>query len=315
MMYQTLSLLEGISFILLTMTIILNQTRQERSKENLLSFLHNSDPKGLIIARAESDRGVISNGGRLGSRWAAPSILSQFMKMAAPSACPYIYHETLCHQEEEFASARERQTQRLRELLPQATRLVHIGGGHDHVYSLMAAIDRPLVVINIDAHLDTRADAWSHSGNPFREFSQATTKNFKLFQIGIHPFANSLSTQQPLARGEMHILSRRACDQEGEVRAFWNRILSALTDDCMVVFSIDADALAIDCLRAVSAPNHDGLALSFLQRQMSFYQDLCQTRAQKQFWGFYEFNPLYDDVSGTSARVASGILYDMLLRN
>lgn len=312
-MYQTLSLLEGISFILLTMTIILNQTRQERSKENLISFIRTTSPSGLTIACAESDQGVMANGGRLGSRWAAKSILSQLVKMAAPKDCPYIYRESICQQDQSLFVARSNQSERLRALLAQSQKLVHLGGGHDHVYSLMQAINRPLLVINIDAHLDTRADAWSHSGNPFREFSQTTKLDFKLFQIGIHPFANSLSTQQALASGEMHILSRKACDHEGEVRAFWNKILSSLGDDTILLFSIDADALAVENLKAVSAPNHNGLSLEFLHRQMNFYKQLCEERSQPQIWGLYEFNPLYDDVSGTSARVASGLIYEMLL--
>lgn len=208
--------------------------------------------------------------------------------------------------------ARDHQISRLKELLKHSRKLVHLGGGHDHVFSLMKAIHGPLVVINIDAHLDTRADAWSHSGNPFREFSEVSTQDFKLFQIGIHPFANSLSTQQPLAKGEMHVLSRKACDREGEVRAFWNKIISSLSDTTTILFSIDADAISVDSLKAVSAPNHNGLSLEFLSRQMNFYKEICSQRSQQQIWGLYEFNPLYDDVSGSSARVASGLVYEML---
>jgi formiminoglutamase len=295
------------------MTIILNQTRQERSKENLISFLRTTSPSGLTIACAESDQGVMANGGRLGSRWAAKSIVCQLVKMAAPQDCPYIYRESVCQQDQSLSDARAIQSERLSELLAQSRKLVHLGGGHDHVYSLMQAIKKPLLVINIDAHLDTRADAWSHSGNPFREFSQTTKLDFKLFQIGIHPFANTLSTQQALGSAEMHILSRKACDHQGEVRAFWNKILSSLGDETVIVFSIDADALAVENLKAVSAPNHNGLSLEFLHRQMDFYKQLCRERSQSQIWGFYEFNPLYDDVSGTSARVASGLIYEMLL--
>ncbi len=295
------------------MTIILNQTRQERSKENLISFINKSTPSGLTIVCAESDQGVISNGGRLGSRWAAPAIICQLKKMAAPKDCPYIYLETVCEQSAPLESAREIQSARIKELLKTARQLVHLGGGHDHVYSLMQAVNGPLLVINIDAHLDTRADAWSHSGNPFREFSHTTSADFNLFQIGIHPYANSISTQQPLEKGVMHVLSRSDCDQEGEVKAFWNKILSTLKNDTTIVFSIDADAISADSLRAVSAPNQNGLSLAFVMRQMHFYRELCRQRSQKQLWGFYEFNPLYDDVSGTSARVASALIYEMLL--
>lgn len=295
------------------MTIILNQTLQERSKESLISFFHTTQFKDLVIALAESDRGVIANGGRSGSRWAAQAIVSQLKRMAAPKDCPDIYLESLCQQHTDFKKAREFQSERLTSLLNQSKCLLHLGGGHDHVYSLLKACKGPLLVINIDAHLDTRADAWSHSGNPFREFAQETKEDFHLFQIGIHPFANSLSTHQHLAQGKMHILSRKDCDKMGMVKAFWNKMLSVLKDETVLVFSLDADAITSESLKAVSAPNHNGLSLQFLHEQIAFYKNLCHQRAQKPIWGVYEFNPLYDDVSGTSARVLSGIIYEMML--
>jgi len=146
----------------------------------------------------------------------------------------------------------------------------------------------------------------------FGSFKLSSFK-FDLFQIGIHPFANSLSTQQALSNGKMHILERKNCDHKGEVLAFWNKIYSRLSPQTQIIFSIDADALAVDALKAVSAPNHRGLSIDFLMQQMDLYKELCHQRAQKQIWGLYEFNPLYDDLSGTSARVAAGLIYEMLL--
>ena len=295
------------------MTIILNQTLQERSKESLISFINTHQPPDVTIALAESDKGVIANGGRLGSRWAAQSVLCQMKKMAAPQSCPYIKSESICRQKDPFIEARTYQANRLKTLLKSSKKLLHLGGGHDHVYSLLKSVEGDLAVINIDAHLDTRADSWSHSGNPFREFAQQTSSKFDLYQIGIHPFANSISTHQNLANGEMHILHRKSCGYEGEIKAFWNKILSRLTDHTTIIFSLDLDALSVDCLKAVSAPNHNGLSLDFLRRQIEFYKMLCHERCQKPIWGIYEFNPLYDDLSGSGARVVSGIIYEMLL--
>jgi formiminoglutamase len=66
-------------------------------------------------------------------------------------------------------------------------------------------------------------------------------------------------------------------------------------------------------MAAVSAPNPQGLVWAQMKKLIHFYRELCLDRQQKPLWGLYEFNPLYDDVSGRGARVISSILYEMLL--
>ena len=86
--------------------------------------------------------------------------------------------------------------------------LIHLGGGHDHIYPLLRALsaqnDR-ITVINIDAHLDTRTDDLPHSGTPFRQFARergCNKVNFDPIRDPI-PFSNASNNFRPLERGQM----------------------------------------------------------------------------------------------------------------
>ncbi len=258
---------------------------------------------------------MLRNGGRAGSRWAPQAILAAWKKLAAPEGETRFSYYTLTSQQQEeqnFEKMLEQQAQTLRPLLGKQP-LIHLGGGHDHVLPLLRALDdRPVCVLNIDAHLDTRVDPEPHSGNPFRQFAQSAKHPLQLHQVGIHPYANSLTTQTELPRGEMHILWRRECDEAAHVAAFLMRLESSLAIDARIVFSLDCDALMASDVEAVSAPNHDGVSLGFVRQLASFYRDLCIRRGQAPVWGIYEYNPLYDTVSGRGARAIAGLMYDFV---
>lgn len=299
------------------MDSILNQSRPERLKESLAAHLRDGShsPGDTLILCAPSDHGVQRNGGRSGARWAPQAILNVFSKLTPRRGTPQFMRVIeVSHQNEEsisYEAAFSEQAKRIRPLTHHP--IVHLGGGHDHVLALLSALDdRPLCVINIDAHLDTRVDPEPHSGNPFRQFSQTARHVFSLHQIGIHPFANSASTQSPLPNGKMYTLLKADCQDAAHLRAFLARLESELTQDTRVVFSLDCDALKASDVEAVSAPNHDGLSLDLVLQLVKFYRDLCRTRGQNPIWGVYEFNPVYDTVSSRSARAIAGLVYEMI---
>lgn len=296
---------------------ILNQTRPERLKESLASHLREGSPSpgDTLILCAPSDHGVQRNGGRSGARWAPQAIINVFKKLTPRRGTPEVIRFIdVTHQNEESLAYDSALSEQAKRIKPHTTHpIVHLGGGHDHVLALLSALDdRPLCVINIDAHLDTRVDPEPHSGNPFRQFSQKARHTFSLHQIGIHPFANSASTQSPLKNGRIFTLYKSECQDEAHLRAFLVRLESELTSETRVIFSLDCDALKASDVEAVSAPNHDGLSIEWVQQLVKFYRDLCRTRGQNPIWGVYEFNPVYDSVSSRSARVIAGLVYEMI---
>lgn len=282
-------------------------------------FIPASSPanRRVTLALASSDVGVQRNGGRSGSRLAPQALLSVFKKLALPTGDRTTVFETHTVTEQgtesrDYVASIAAQTERLQGFARERD-VIHIGGGHDHVYPLLCALDdRPLVVLNVDAHLDTRTDAWPHSGNPFRRFADSAKHPFLLYQIGIHPFANSASTQSPLHQTPARILWREECEHADLVGAFLVRLEAELPPEARIVFSLDCDAISAPEMEAVSAPNHLGLSLGFVHQLAGFYRDLCQRRGVPQVWGIYEFNPVYDTVSSRSARGVAGLMYRMV---
>lgn len=294
--------------------------RQQRFKESYASLVKQREiptEKEMFLALAPADVGVIGNRGRLGSRWAPRALLAQITKWSRSEKATELPWADVTNQADEssdFPKAQLAEAARLKKSWNSAAGLIHLGGGHDHVLSLLRAVgaERPLVVVNLDAHCDTRTDTHSHSGNPFRLFADESAKPMRLFQIGAHPYANSITTVSPLKRGEMKMLWRDECRDPQHLAAFLAHIEASCSADSLVVFSLDCDALKASDVGAVSAPNHDGLELNTVHQLVDWYRNMAIRRGQKTCFGVYEFNPLYDDVSGSSARVIAGILHRML---
>jgi formiminoglutamase len=280
--------------------------------------------KPMIFIKSSSDIGVMRNGGRNGARYAPQSFLSAFKKLTQnPGVSDYRFLEvevaSRLEEEKNFQHAQITQAARISQLLRQnrQARICHLGGGHDHVYPLLLAaseIYSKLVVINIDAHADTRTDEQFHSGTPFRQAAQLPVE-FRLFQIGLHPYANSASTLSPLAGTAMPILWRDELSKPQHPQLltdFFNQIKPHIQQDTFVLFSLDADALAAAEIPAVSAVNHDGLERGEL---MQLWQQFAQLLPpERRHLGIYELNPVYDTLSMASMRCLSGFLYQGLDR-
>ncbi len=270
--------------------------------------------KEVFLALASTDGGVAANGGRVGARWAPAALMTLLRKFTLDERTPALsWNEVACAADEQqgLASAWTQQAIRLRAGL-SGRGLVHIGGGHDHVFPLLQAVGakRPVVVINVDAHCDTRTDPAPHSGNPFRQFDAQAKFPLRLHQLGVHPFANSATTLSALPRGEMRLLWRDDCRDPAHVRAFLMRIEAETPADALVVFSLDCDALA--GVGAVSAPNHDGVPLEQVHEWIEWYAALCRRRAQAPVWGVYEYNPLYDRLGSDDGRLIAGLIHRMI---
>jgi formiminoglutamase len=303
------------------MPIAVNPQSQKRSNESIGAlFTENSSAsKPMVFLKSSSDTGVVRNGGRNGARFAPASFLASFKKLTQSShtqGYSFIERELAAPEEEirDFPAAQELQAARIlaqmREF-PHA-RLCHLGGGHDHVYPLLVAASqlfRRIVVINLDAHADTRTDANPHSGTPFRQAARLAV-DFHLFQVGLHPYANSFSTLTPLEQGEMRILWRNELRDESRRAAFFQQIRELVDPQTFVLFSLDADAMSADLVSAVSAVNHDGLSREELSVMWNFYAGLVAP--ERRHLGIYELNPIYDNVSAASMRMVSSFVFETL---
>lgn len=291
---------------------------QKRKAESLDSlFTHFSPKKGeVLILKSSSDEGVIRNGGRNGARLAPQSLLAALKKMTLPENFPYssIAELEVADRELEevdFSEAQKHEAKKIADhLTGSAGFVLHLGGGHDHIYPLLMSMreSKKIIVINIDAHADTRADLYAHSGTPFRQFAQDYQGNFKLFQIGLHPWANSLSTLEPVTG--MSILWSSELSDEKRVKDFFKKITQEIDHDSKVIFSLDADAMGGEIIPGVSAVNGQGLSLSQLKIFWAEYYSLSLPHSP--ILGIYELNPVYDTVSSLSMRTMGSFIFECL---
>ena len=190
-----------------------------------------------------------------------------------------------------------------------------LGGGHETAfghYLGYAALQRPVAVINIDAHLDVRPclDGKGHSGTPFRQMLEHPTQPLpgrRYVCLGAQP--------QNLSREHLHYVEshggavRWAADVEADLAESFARERDRLTAaGCAIYLSMDADAVRVADVPGVSAPNPAGLSGAAV---------LACARAagkspQVSSFELVEINPVHDH-DGQSARWAALVVWNILM--
>jgi formiminoglutamase len=280
---------------------------EDRSLSKIRKLFTNSD-SNINLFTSSTDIGVRRNGGRNGARFAPIVIIEQFKNM--------IFHlrdiefsefEISNRQKEEkdFELAQKAEIKNIGQKLNDQN-LIHIGGGHDHIYPLLMALEKKfknIYVLNIDAHCDTRNEEVSHSGTPFRDFDKNKNKktNFKLIQFGVHLFANSPSTLKDLQNSSMQIIN-----DPQDTTTLFNVLDKVNFKDSAFVLSLDCDGLSSDIMKAVSAVNHFGTSA---QTMNAIIDRVKLIDAKHKSFGIYEYNPIFEDLSLSGARFIAHLLY------
>jgi formiminoglutamase len=266
--------------------------------------------KELMFYLASSDIGVIRNGGRQGARHAPQTILHHFKKLVtsnAPYHCKQVNVAKSYQIEKDLDSFELDQKSQLAAISTSLkNHAVHLGGGHDHIYPFAMAVAKKfdhLHVINIDAHLDTRQDSSKHSGTPFRQLHQALGDKLSLTQIGIRSSANVSDKYQDIKMSiyTMEDLERGALDN----------LKLELKPKTALILSIDCDGIDSSLMSAVSAPNPYGLTRTHLNKIKEVTKSYWH-RHDHLYVGFYEYNPLFDNISATNAKFLAHYLNELI---
>lgn len=297
------------------------EKNNSRLQDSLIPKFSANDSPECIIMTAPSDVGVRRNLGRNGARYAPKAILSTFKKMNDHlSIDSFKISQVSSHQEEivNYESAIENSASLIHsELKCTSKSFIHLGGGHDHALPLLKALDKVecknILIVNFDAHCDTRVDTRQHSGTPFRDFDKVSNKPFHLVQIGIHHFANSKSTMSPLKNNSEKIIFTKDLNKLDEMESFVSSVFEEcpfeINEDTALFISLDCDAISSSVMSAVSAVNHDGLNPSKL---ISWIETLKDFPSAIKVFGIYEYNPIFEDLSQKGARYLSGLIYRYL---
>lgn len=294
---------------------------QKRFQESVGKLFEISDPKlkKCVFISSSTDVGVIRNGGRNGARYAPKAFLSTFKKFTLIEKLnnyQFVHIETgdAKAEEKDFIIGQSEEAIRIRDILKSeaSATFVHLGGGHDHIYPLMKAIVnnyKKIIVINIDAHADTRSDLNPHSGTPFRQFGEEFPGKLHLYQIGLNEFSNSYSTLESIEKTQMNILWMNEISSE-KLKTLFLSIQEEICESSAVILSLDSDALNGSIMPGVSAVNPSGLYFSQLLEILKHYKNLKISHSP--IIGIYELNPLYDTLAGLSMRTIGHFVFELL---
>ena len=286
-------------------TTISDKNKQEiaaRAKFKNKKLFKNADQPEVVIITSSSDEGVIRNGGRQGSYLGPKVILNEFGKLQSHS---HSKKSILCCEvtststKLEFEEAQSSQALAIEKALTEInqTTLIHIGGGHDHIYPFITGLKNSLKerlklnIINIDAHLDTRIDKVHHSGTPFRQLDEQSDSQFTLHQVGIQRESNQVDNYKELKTGKMTV---HQWDNHFDFKKLINNESGWIN-----ILSIDVDALSSNDFKSCSAVNPSGIPDNVMNRYINEYVSLIE---HSPIVGFYEYNPIYDDISNSDAK-------------
>ena len=301
-------------------TGILKQLSNRTLSKIKVEQLEELKPKEIknFFILSESDLGVIRNGGRRGAAFGPKALINTLKKMSSHrskvNGLKSIRNHLSCGP---FIDQQSEDTNSISQLMGIVSNanIWHLGGGHDHIYPLLKAInttDKKIIVINIDAHLDTRTDKEFHSGTPFRQFANEVDGDFKLFQLGIHDFANDQSNYEPIHQSEMEIYTvsqlRKETSNFTMTQPFMDKLIKE-HQGYTIILSLDCDAISAQSMEAVSAVNHNGLELDFVRDLFSWYYSLEQ---RKKICGIYEYNPVFDNLSNKGSRILASLIEPFL---
>ena len=283
----------------------IKESFKERSQSKISKILDGNEGESLLLT-SSSDIGVIRNSGRQGARLGARALKNELAKLEAPiNFNQKIKLVEVADQQLEindFDKAQRQEAELIKKQLNQKYRkVIHLGGGHDHIYPLLMAMEeyKNILILNIDAHLDTRVDDWAHSGTPFRQFSDQTTSEFNLLQLGVHSETNNSKNYTKLNNGHMKPLPFTKQEHLENIL----QEISEINHDCLVL-SIDCDGIDSNDVEAVSAPAYCGTPFHLVEELILKLKD----DPTPQFLGVYEFNPTFDSVSGKSAKKVSWLI-------
>lgn len=280
------------------------------------------DKNKTIFLTSSNDEGVIRNSGRNGARYAPEAILNVLKKMNnhIEAALPAFIQEVFPIKSKDFEENQNLSASSIDKIIRGnlSKNIIHIGGGHDHAYPFLKALElnntiKNILIINLDAHCDTRIDLSRHSGTPFRNFTDETTKNVFLIQYGLLDYANGSSSLAPIKNGkEKHYSIIKARENSHGFRTLDKSIFENIPfkfgDDTFIYLSLDCDVIESSTMEAVSAVNHEGIPVSYIQLIIEKIMCFAGPKA----FGIYEYNPIYDNLSQKGARSLCSLIYNYL---
>ncbi|MGY0216611.1 formimidoylglutamase [Endozoicomonadaceae bacterium StTr2] len=272
------------------------------------------------------DIGVKRNFGRPGAAAGPEALRKQLGNMAWHPADQNADHRRLWDfgnvqaEGDELEAAQQQLGIQVEQALPQVSRLLVVGGGHETAYGSFSGLHRALGaetrigIINLDAHFDLRKPdtGAGSSGTPFFQIRELVgEENFAYFCLGV---ARESNTATLFDRAEAWGVKYRTDHQMGETAL--EQIRREIDDFSRTVdalyLTIDMDVLPHYQAPGVSAPASRGVSLSVIEQVIQqIITSAGQCRHGLPLVEITELNPACD-LQGVTARTAAVLANRML---
>jgi formiminoglutamase len=272
------------------------------------------DRADVVLVGCPQDQGVRRNRGRVGARRAPAEIRRALYRYAVSEAHEglRLYDAGDVRVARRLEATHDRLTEVVQRFLADGKKVVVLGGGNDISYpdvrALAAVASNPLV-LNIDRHLDVRADTPRNSGTPYRQLLDEGRVRPELFhEIGINSFNNSSTYMRWVEEigAHIHLLGDlRRAGVGATVRAITE---NPRTD--AIFFGFDLDVVHAAEAPGVSDPSPMGLTAM----EVCEIADVAAADPRTRVIEITEVNPTHD-VGGITARLAANIVVRALARS
>lgn len=227
---------------------------------------------GIALVGFACDEGVRRNKGRVGAKDGPRAIRTALANLAWHQKLPvYDAGDVRCD-DGDLVAAQSRLGEAVSGLVTDGQRPLILGGGHETAWgTFLGIVDaRPrarIGVVNIDAHLDLRADEEPNSGTPFAQIARWCAANRRPFNYLCLGAAEPSNTAALLERAEglgATVLTD-ICLPPWDLVGIHGLVAEFAQSVDLVHLSIDLDVLPGSVMPAVSAPAAAGVPLASVE--------------------------------------------------
>ena len=270
-------------------------------------------PPGVVLIGFACDEGVRRNGGRVGAKDGPQAIRKALANLAWHQDKPvYDAGDVRCD-DGDMEGAQSRLAAAITSVIRAGHRPLILGGGHETAWGtfqgIVAAMPQANVgIINIDAHLDLRADEPGNSGTPFNQIAkwcEARSSRFNYLCLGVAEPSNTAALYERL--GELDAEYIPDVDFVPHDREDTRDYIAEFVRRADVIhLSIDLDVLPAATMPAVSAPAARGLAIEVIELIL----DRVLMSGKIAAVDLVELNPRFD-IDSQGARVAARLTWQV----
>jgi len=267
----------------------------------------------IIILGCPQDEGVRRNNGREGAAKAPNAIREQFYRLTPMNIRKRIFDVGNTDVAGSLEEVHDRHFEVVKKVLADGKRLIVLGGGNDISYpdgkAMAEVFSRDAWIgVNIDSHLDVRADEVRNSGTPYRQLlEEKLLRPDYFYEAGYQshfcsPIYYNYIRDLGVNRISLELLRSRH-EADLELKESIKLKFTAHSSSMNTFFGFDMDAVRMADAPGTSAPSPLGLKAGEFIQLVKYAASLANTKIIE----FTEVNPNFDIDNRTAKLVAIGM--------